>query len=46
LVRLLYPGPFSEDIPEVARNFYRQFYQVDLSAAELARLLDSTSPKR
>ena len=46
LVRLLYPGPFSEDIQAVARNFYRQFYQVDLSAPELARLLDRTPPKR
>jgi iron complex transport system substrate-binding protein len=40
LGRLLFPGRFSDDIRDVARRFYRQFYQVDLSAAELDKLLD------
>src|SRR5262249_13370696 len=33
LARLLFPGKFSGDIRDAARDFHRQFYQVDLSAA-------------
>jgi iron complex transport system substrate-binding protein len=46
LARLLYPGQFSEDIRDVARSFYQQFYQVDLTAPELDRLLDRASTNR
>jgi iron complex transport system substrate-binding protein len=42
LARLLYPGKFSGDIRDVTRDFYRQFYQVDLSAPELDTLLAVT----
>jgi iron complex transport system substrate-binding protein len=40
MARLLFPGRFSGDIREVARDFYRQFYQVDLNRSELDRLLE------
>ena len=46
LARLLYPERFSEDIRDIARSFYRQFYQVDLSGSELDRLLDRGPPNR
>lgn len=39
LARLLFPGKFAGDIRDVARDFYRQFYQVELSEAELDALL-------
>jgi iron complex transport system substrate-binding protein len=39
LGRLLFPGKFSGDMREATRDFYRQFYQVDLSEAELDALL-------
>jgi iron complex transport system substrate-binding protein len=40
LARLLFPSRFSGDTRNVARRFYRQFYQVDLGELELDRLLD------
>jgi iron complex transport system substrate-binding protein len=46
LARLLFPGQFSDDIRDVARRFYRQFYQVDLSQAELDKLLDGARKQR
>jgi iron complex transport system substrate-binding protein len=46
LARLLFPGRFSDDIRDVARRFYRQFYQVDLGEAELDKLLDSARRRR
>lgn len=46
LARLLFPGRFSDDMRDVARHFYRQFYQVDLSQAELDKLLDGARKPR
>ena len=40
MVRLLFPGRFSGSISDVARDFYHQFYQVDLSGPELDKLLE------
>ena len=45
LARLLYPGRFPGDIRDVARDFYRQFYQVDLSAPALDTLLAGQQSK-
>jgi iron complex transport system substrate-binding protein len=39
LVRLFYPQRFKNDLQPVTRDFYRLFYQVDLSAAQLEQLL-------
>jgi iron complex transport system substrate-binding protein len=44
LARVLFPGRFSEDVREVAREFYRQFYQVDLTPPELDKLLEGANP--
>jgi iron complex transport system substrate-binding protein len=46
MARLLYPGRLAGDIRDAARAFYRQFYQVDLSAAELDRLLEGAQSPR
>jgi len=46
LARLLFPGQFPGDMREVARDFYRQFYQVDLSAPELDKLLEGAEQRR
>ena len=43
LGRLLFPGRYSDDIRSATRDFYRQFYQVDLGDAELSRLLEGGS---
>ena len=45
MARLLFPGRFSGDIREVARDFYRQFYQVDLRGSELDRLLEGAQQR-
>ena len=45
MARLLFPGKFVGDIRDVTRDFYRQFYQVDLSAAELDTLLAAMETK-
>jgi len=45
LARLLFPGKFSGGLREVTREFYRQFYQVDLNASELDTLLAGTPAK-
>jgi len=39
LARLLFPGRFDGDIRGITREFYHQFYQVDLSEPELEQLL-------
>ena len=46
LARLLFAGKFPGDIRDVTRDFYRQFYQVDVSEAELDTLLPGTEAKR
>jgi len=45
MARLLFPGRFSGDIRDIARGFYRQFYQVDLSESELDGLLNAALGK-
>jgi iron complex transport system substrate-binding protein len=45
MARLLYPDRFSDDVRDVARGFYRQFYQVDLSEPELDKLLDGAQTR-
>jgi len=39
LGKILYPERFPEDLNEITRDFYKRFYHVDLSDAQLARLL-------
>ena len=46
LTRLLFPGRFSGDVRDVARDFYRQFYQVDLTGPEIDRLLEGARARR
>jgi iron complex transport system substrate-binding protein len=46
LARLLFPGRFPGAMREVARDFYRQFYQVDLSTNELDKLLEGAEQTR
>jgi len=41
---LLYPERFPEDIRNVARDFYRLFYQVDVTAEQLDRILAGAQP--
>jgi iron complex transport system substrate-binding protein len=42
LARLFFPDRFAEGIRTVAKDFYKLFYQVDLSEVELDRLLANT----
>ena len=46
LARLLFPGKFTGEIREAARDFYHQFYQVELTEAALDKLLEGTQEKR
>ena len=41
LAGLFYPDHVKEDLREVTRSFYDLFYHVDLTDAELDRLLQS-----
>lgn len=41
---LLYPERFPEDIRNVARDFYRLFYQVDVTGEQLDRVLAGAQP--
>jgi iron complex transport system substrate-binding protein len=41
---LLYPERFHEDIRSVARDFYRLFYQVDVTDEQLDRILAGAQP--
>ncbi len=42
LVRLFYPQRFDGDMRALTRDFYKQFYQADLSDTQLDRLLAGT----
>ena len=42
LLRLFYPQRFNGDMRALTRDFYKQFYQVELSDAQLDRLLAGT----
>ena len=47
LTSILYPKQFSEDLRGVTRDFYKRFYQIDLSEQQLDALLTSaTTSKR
>ena len=47
LTAILYPRQFPEDLRAVTRDFYKRFYQVDLSEQQLDTLLTSaTASKR
>jgi iron complex transport system substrate-binding protein len=46
LARLLFPGRFPGDIRDVAHDFYRRFYQVDLTGPELDKLLEGAQARR
>jgi iron complex transport system substrate-binding protein len=39
LGKILYPERFPEDLNAITRDFYKRFYHVDLSDAQLARVL-------
>jgi iron complex transport system substrate-binding protein len=39
LVRLFFPQRFTDDMPTVARDFYKLFYQVDLDGPAVKRLM-------
>ncbi len=39
LAKILYPERFPEDLNERTRDFYKRFYHVDVSGAQLARVL-------
>jgi iron complex transport system substrate-binding protein len=41
---LLYPDKFPEDIHVIAREFFKLFYQIDVSDAALARILAGAQP--
>ena len=43
---LLYPDRFPDDIHSVARDFYRLFYQVDVTDEQLGRILAGAQPGR
>ncbi len=42
LLRLFYPQRFNGDMRALTRDFYQQFYQVELTDAQLDRLLSGT----
>ena len=47
LTSILYPKQFPEDLRGITRDFYKRFYQVDLSEQQLDALLASAiSSKR
>jgi iron complex transport system substrate-binding protein len=39
LAKALYPDRFPEDLRPITRAFYRQFYHLDLTDAQIARVL-------
>jgi iron complex transport system substrate-binding protein len=40
LAKILYPELFPEDVGKLTRDFYKRFYHVDISDAQLARVLE------
>ncbi len=46
LMSILYPRQFPEDIRAVTRDFYKLFYMVDVSEAQLDTLLASATLAR
>ena len=43
---ILYPKQFPEKLEETARQFYKLFYQVDLTDEQIAALLTTATAKR
>ena len=43
LAKALYPEQFSEDLRPLTREFYKQFYHIDLTDAQLDRVLSAQS---
>jgi iron complex transport system substrate-binding protein len=46
LMSILYPQQFPEDLRNTTREFYRLFYQVNLSEAQLDSLLTPATPRK
>jgi iron complex transport system substrate-binding protein len=46
LMSILYPQQFPEDLRNTTREFYRLFYQVNLSEAQLDSLLTAATPRK
>jgi iron complex transport system substrate-binding protein len=46
LMSVLYPDQFPDNLRAVTRQFYKLFYQVDLSDAQIDLLLTPATPKR
>jgi iron complex transport system substrate-binding protein len=46
LLSVLYPKEFPEDLRDTTRNFYKLFYQVDLSEAQIDGLLAAATPAK
>jgi iron complex transport system substrate-binding protein len=46
LMSILYPQQFPEDLRNTTREFYRLFYQVNLTEAQLDTLLTSAAPRK
>ena len=46
LMSILYPGQFPEDLGQVTRQFYKLFYQVDLSQQQIEALLGPATATR
>jgi iron complex transport system substrate-binding protein len=44
LLSILYPREFPENLRDVTRDFYRRFYQVELSEQQVESLLKSATP--
>jgi len=43
LAKMLYPDQFPEDLQPLTREFYKQFYHLDLTGAQLDRVLSGQS---
>ncbi|KQT50100.1 ABC transporter substrate-binding protein [Methylobacterium sp. Leaf456] len=44
LAGLFFPDKFTEPLPEAVRGFYRRFYHVEPSSAQIEALLSATAP--
>lgn len=46
LMSVLYPKQFPESLRDVTRDFYKLFYQIDLTEAQIEALLTSATPSK
>lgn len=44
--RLCYPDKFSDSVSDVVKNYYKTFYNYDLSDSECAALIANSTPKK